>query len=171
MTNRQLDFENIHRVENLTYEPLERRYIKVQLAGTLLTYLIFMLFSLILLFAEELPYRNFITAGVECMLLCAAIINLIFLPKAYAYKGFAFREHDITYRSGLFFPTIVTIPLCKIQQVTVRQNPISKTFGLYSIAIVNGAQFKAETVIPGLTEKRANEIKTIIMEYIQNGKI
>ena len=24
MTNRQLNFENIHRVENLTYEPLEK---------------------------------------------------------------------------------------------------------------------------------------------------
>lgn len=171
MTNRQLNFENIHRVENLTYEPLERRYIKVQFVGTVLAYMFFMLLSLVLLFAEELTYRYCIIAGVESLLFCAAIINLVLLPKAYAYKGFAFREHDITYRSGIFFPSVVTIPLCKIQQVSVHQNPISKIFGLYSIAIVNGAQFKAETVIPGLTETRANEMKTIIMEYIQNGKI
>ena len=79
--------------------------------------------------------------------------------------------HDITYRSGLFFPTIVTIPLCKVQQVSIQQNPISKIFGLYSIAIVNGAQFEAETVIPGLTKARADEMKIIIMEYIQHGTI
>jgi membrane protein YdbS with pleckstrin-like domain len=171
MTNRQLDFEHIHRVENLTYEPLEKKYIRVQVVGTALAYICLMLFSLFFLFAEELPYRIFIVGGVECLLLCAAVINLMLLPKAYAYKGFAFREHDITYRSGLFFPSVVTIPLGKVQQVSIRQNPVSKLFGLYSIAVVNGAQFKAETVIPGLTEARANEMKTVIMEYIQHGKI
>lgn len=65
----------------------------------------------------------------------------------------------------------MTIPLCKVQQVSIQQNPISKIFGLYSIAIVNGAQFEAETVIPGLTKARADEMKTIIMEYIQHGTI
>ena len=40
MTNRQLDFENIHRVENLTYEPLEKKYIKVQVVITILVYML-----------------------------------------------------------------------------------------------------------------------------------
>lgn len=171
MTNRQFNFENIHRVENLTYEPLEKKYINVQVVGTVLTYIGMMLLVLFILLVEKLSYRTFIVAGMEGLLLCSAIINLILLPKAYAYKGFAFREHDITYRSGLFFPTIVTIPLCKVQQVSIQQNPISKIFGLYSIAIVNGAQFEAETVIPGLMKARADEMKTIIMEYIQHGTI
>ena len=137
MTNRQLNFENIHRVENLTYESLEKKYINVQVVGTVLTYIGMMLLVLFILLVEKLSYRTFIVAGME----------------------------------GLFFPTIVTIPLCKVQQVSIQQNPISKIFGLYSIAIVNGAQFEAETVIPGLTKARADEMKTIIMEYIQHGTI
>lgn len=102
MTNRQLDFENIHRVENLTYEPLEKKYIKVQVVITILVYICMMLLALLLLLKEGLPYRTLIVAGLEGLLLCAAIVNLLLLPKAYACKGFAFREHDITYRSGLF---------------------------------------------------------------------
>ena len=30
MTNRQLNFENIDKVENLNYTPLEKKYLKVQ---------------------------------------------------------------------------------------------------------------------------------------------
>lgn len=76
MTNRQLNFENIHRVENLTYEPLEKKYINVQVVGTVLTYIGMMLLVLFILLVEKLSYRTFIVAGIEGLLLCSAIINL-----------------------------------------------------------------------------------------------
>ena len=90
------------------------------------------------------------------------------LPKAYAYKGYAVREHDITYRSGIVFPKTVTIPFCKVQQVSVRQNPVSRMFGLYAVDVVSGAQTLAETVIPGLTREKAEEIKSLLIERTRN---
>ena len=89
-------------------------------------------------------------------------------PKAYAYKGYAVREHDITYRSGIVFPKTVTIPFCKVQQVSVRQNPVSRMFGLYAVDVVSGAQMLAETVIPGLTREKAEEIKSLLIERTRN---
>ena len=38
MTNRQLDMENIDRVDNLVYTPLEKRYLKARIGGTVLAY-------------------------------------------------------------------------------------------------------------------------------------
>ena len=70
------------------------------------------------------------------------------IPKACAFMGFALREHDITWRTGIIFPSVTTIPFCKIQQVSIRQNPVSRLFGLYSVHIVNGAQMMADTAIP-----------------------
>lgn len=55
MTNRQFNFENIHRVENLTYEPLEKKYINVQVVGTVLTYIGMMLLVLFILLVENYP--------------------------------------------------------------------------------------------------------------------
>ena len=157
MTNRQLNFENIDKVENLNYTPLEKKYLKVQTVKTLL-----------FLLAEEFAYRVVTTIGIECVFLTAMIVNLFLLPKAYSYKGFAIREHDITYRSGIIFPSVITIPFCKIQQVSIRQNPITRIFGLYAIDIVNGAQMLEATSIPGLTEEKANDIKALIIESIRN---
>lgn len=42
---------------------------------------------------------------------------------------------------------------------------------LRMVPIQRYRQFEAETVIPGLTKARADEMKTIIMEYIQHGTI
>ena len=103
MTNRQLNFDNIDKVENLIYTPLEKKYLKVQIVKTVLVYIIFMGLTLLLLLAEEFTCRVATTIGIECAFLMAMIVNLFLLPKAYAYKGFAIREHDITYRSGIIF--------------------------------------------------------------------
>lgn len=171
MTNQQINFEHIDRVDQLTYEPLSPQYLKVQYIGAIIAYLISITAPILFYFmADDFTYKPIITIVAECIILLVATINLCLLPKALAYKGFAIREHDITYRSGIIFPSTVTIPFCKIQQVSIQQNPISRLFGLYSISIVNGAQLLAETNIPGLTEEKANEMKAILIEKIKEGK-
>ena len=171
MSNQQINLEGIDRVDQLNYEPLEPKYVKVQFIGTILVYLILLLLPLIFfLTTKEFEHKTFIIIAVEILILFTGAFNLWLLPKSYAYKGFAIREHDITYRSGIIFPSTVTIPFCKIQQVSIQQNPISRIFKLYSVDIVNGAQLLAETHIPGLTEQRANEIKALLVERIKDGK-
>ena len=168
MTNRQISLDNIDRVENLAFVPLERKYLKAHTAATALAWLGLMLLPLFLLLADEFDGRNLIVICAEAVLLAAGLVNLSILPKAYAYKGYAVREHDITYRYGIVFPKTVTIPFCKIQQVSIRQDPVSRMFGLYAVDIVNGAQMLAETVIPGLTREKADEIKSLLIERTGN---
>lgn len=170
MSNRQLVPETVDRVENLTYTPLEKKYLKVQFASTLLAYLCLMGLPPLLFLTEEFSHRNLLVAGLECLLLAAALINLTILPKAYCRKGYAIREHDITYRSGLIFPSVTTIPFCKIQQVSVQQHPVARLFGLYAINVVNGAQLLEKMNIPGLTETKAHEIKALILKNITHEK-
>ena len=151
MTNRQWHPDNIDPVEELSYTPLKKSYLKTQAVITALIWLGLMLLPLFLLLADEFDVlladefdgRNLIVICAETVLLAAGLVNLSILPKAYAYKGYAVREHDITYRSGIVFPKTVTIPFCKVQQVSVRQNPVSRMFGLYAVDVVSGAQMLA----------------------------
>ena len=170
MSNKQLNLETVDRIDELHYEPLEPRYTSVQLIGAVIIYLILLGLPFFLLLAEEFPYRVHLLLVLECLILLIGGINLWLLPKAYAYKGFAIREHDITYRSGIIFPSVVTIPFCKIQQVSIQQSPLSRLFRLYSVDIVNGAQLLSGISIPGLTEEKANEIKNLLTEKIKDEK-
>lgn len=168
MTNRQWHPDNIDRVGELSYVPLEKSYIKAHAVMTACAWLGLMLLPLFMLLTDEFGGRDLIVICAETTMLAAALVNLVILPKAYAYKGYAVREHDITWRSGIIFPKTVTIPFCKVQQVSIRQNPVSRMFGLYAVDIVNGAQMLAETVIPGLTREKAEEIKSLLIERARN---
>ena len=170
MTNRQIDLENVDRVDGLTYEKLEPKYVKVQTVLVVAGYLAFMLLSLTLLPLKDFPLRYTLLIAIDVILLLLAVVNIWFVPKAYRYKGFAIREHDISYRSGLIFPKTVTVPFCKIQQVNVRQGLVPRMFGLYEVDVVNGAQTLSSLAIPGLTAERANDIKELVMRKVKNEK-
>lgn len=168
MNNRQMMLEHTDRVEDLVFTPLEPQFIKAQFVTTLLVYLVLMGLSLLILLIDSYDHRYLATLILESCLLVAMIINLCLLPKAYRFKGFAIREHDITYRTGIFFPKTLTIPFCKIQQVSTSQNPITRFLGLYAVDIVNGAQLLSSLRIPGLSETTALAIKSHVIQTVKD---
>lgn len=131
------------------------KYRSVQIAGAVIAYALSAAFALLLLLADT-PWW---CMAAEAAILVSFIINLTILRKAYRFKGYALREHDITYRSGVIFPKITTVPFSRIQQVSISQNPISKHFGLCSIDIVNGAQGMSSLVVHGLPVIRQKKSK------------
>lgn len=150
-------------VGQLQYEPIDRHYRIVQIILTALGYLGLAILALPLLLIEDSIW--FVLA--EGVILLAMIVNLIIVQKAWRFKGYALREYDINYRSGIIFPTITTIPFNRMQQVSLKQNPISKYLHLYSVELVNGAQAMSSLTIPGLTEQRANQIKSTVIDKLR----
>ena len=57
MTNKQLTSADIDRVENLSYTPLEKAYLKVLMVKTIFSYLLLMGLALFLLLAENFSGR------------------------------------------------------------------------------------------------------------------
>ncbi len=149
-------------VSELRFEPLAEKYKQAHYVGTTLIYLLLMSLALLLLLTEYHRILGYVEGAVAIFF----GINLIILSKAYSRKGYALREHDISYRSGVVFHKVTTIPYSKIQQVSLKQNPISRLFGLYSVDIVNGAQTISSLNIPGLTQEKASYIKDLITKKI-----
>lgn len=164
MINHQISLAGVVPVEELEFEPLDARYRNAQIIGVLLVYVLFMCLAAFLLLAD--CFWIFIVA--ECILALAAAINAAILPKAFRYKGYALRDHDISYKSGMIFPKTTTVPFARVQQVSVGQNPVSRFFRLYSVEVVNGAQALSSLKIPGLTEETANRIKNLVTEKLRN---
>ena len=155
--------EEIDPVDALRYESIDRRYRTVQIILTALGYLGIAALALLLLLIDDIIW--FILA--EGVILLVMVANLLVVQRAWRFKGYALREKDITYRSGLIFPTITTIPFNRMQQVSLKQNPISKYLHLYSVEVVNGAQTLASLTIPGLTEELANRIKSTVIDKLR----
>ena len=168
MSNHQCDIDaflsDIDSVDELTYNAVDSRYRNVQMVLTTLAYILLGSVALFLLLIDN-PIWCIL---VESSVIVAMIVNLFILRKAWLFKGYALLEQDLSYRSGVVFPSITTIPYSRLQQVSVKQNPVSKIFKLYSVEVTNGAQSLAAITIPGLTEEKAMQIKNFLINKLRN---
>ena len=164
MSNNQIFLEDVSTVEQLKFLHLDSKYKNTHIIATAMVYLLLAALALLLLLMDEI----WICILAECVVVLSAAVNLSVLPKACDFKGYALRDKDITYRSGLFFPKVTTIPFVRVQQVSVNQTPVSRLFRLYSVDVENGAQDLDRMRIPGLTEEDAMRIKNLITDKITN---
>ncbi len=163
MTNRQVWPDEIQPIEELRYEHLENKYVKVVIFRIALVYVVLMACSFLILLTD-MSHETLVLIAAECALITALAINAALAGKIYRFKGYALRDKDITYRSGIFFTSATTIPFCKIQQVSIRMNPVSRIFNLYFVDVTSGAQGGANSItIPGLSHKKAEQIKTLLI--------
>lgn len=163
MSNHQIFSDETDRIEELHFEPVSEKYRNVQMVCCAIAYVLIGCAALLLLLADS-PWW---CISAEAVIIVSFIINLIILRKAYQYKGYAMREHYITWRSGIIFPKITTIPFTRIQQVSISQSPVSRYFRLSAVDIVNGAQGLSSLTIHGLHKEKAEEIKNVITQRIQ----
>lgn len=163
MVNKQIWPDEVQPVEKLEFEHIESKYVKVVVARIVLVYLILMGCAALLL-TSDLNHATTIFVVAEIVLALAFLFNVAMSTKIFDFKGYAFRHRDISYRSGLFFPKVITVPFNKVQQVTVRTNILSRPFGLYYVDVTNGTQNSAGRItIPGLTLDRARQIEAVII--------
>lgn len=151
-------------VQDLPYEPIEARYRTLQIVTVLITYVILGAVALLLLLLDNCIWCIL----AECVIAVALIINLFIVRKAWLFKGYRLSGYDISYRSGILFPSVTTIPFNRLQQVSIKQNPVSKLLHLYAVEVVNGAQGLASMTIPGLSEENAEHIKGTLVEKLKD---
>lgn len=162
LSNQQIETDTTDKIDNLHFHPVSSKYRSVQFAYATIAYILLASLALSLLLADNTWW----CIAVEVAIAFSFIINLAILREAYRFKGYALREHDITYRSGVIFPNTTTIPFNRVQQVSISQNPVTKFFGLCAIDVVNGAQGFSSLVIHGIPTADADAIKSIITQKI-----
>ena len=145
------------------FKRVDKRYMKILFVRILLVYLILMGCAPLLLLLETGIAPRFLIAA-EALLAIAFAVNMAYVRQIYTFKGYQTDDEGMSYRSGIFFPTVTTLPFCKIQQVSIRMNPLSRIFGLCYLDVINGAQGIAnQMTIPGLTHDEAETLKSLLM--------
>lgn len=167
-TNEPIDSASLPQVEDLVFEPLEKNFIRVMYAQCLVAWT-----SL-----AGIGWAGFAIADFEgwwigavavsaWFLICMGI-NLTVMRRAYRFRGYAMREEDISYRRGIFFTKIYTIPYNRVQQVRIAQDIFDRIAGLYSITVHTAAQTGEGVSIYGLRKETAEQIKAYVLAKIDH---
>lgn len=162
--NQQVDLESLPRIEEITWQKAERKYLLViRMRWAILSLVILLAIFFTVFLNPRLQSVAWITilAGIGIMLSLAylAIQQLSFMRMA-----FALRDHDILFRHGLFIQSTQASPFNRIQHCSVNSGPLERKSGLASLSIYTAATGGADFNIPGLTEATAISLREMIMK-------
>jgi len=147
-------------------ESLSPSYLKVSYLGTTIFFLILaaILMGIRLFAAFDIPFL--VELGVGSGWLLLLVFSLWHAYEDFQIQGFAIRDRDLTYRSGVFFRRTTVIPYNRIQHAEVKQGPIERRFKLQGLEIYSAGGDGSDLYIPGLQAARADQLRDFIIEKV-----
>ena len=102
------------------------------------------------------------------LLFYAIIVLLTFLLYKASFKkrGYALREKDVVYKSGIIAETTTIIPLNRIQHVALDEGLFSRIYGLATLEIHTAGGSTGHMKIAGIPVEKAKMIKEALVKRL-----
>ena len=165
-SNEIIDTLALPQFEDVQLTPLHPSYLKV------IWFNIALVFGIMAIaagagfyFISELqPYRLVISGAYIFVVILTIVINVI----NFKTRGFAFREHDVIYRSGAISVSTTIIPYNRVQHVAIHEGPVARWLGLATIEVFTAGGVGGDIKIPGLEKIHAAAIKQLVVGKIDS---
>ncbi|MBP6558022.1 MAG: PH domain-containing protein [Flavobacterium sp.] len=164
-TNETIDTSNLPRYEAVELTKLHPSYWKeVLVSKGLLLLIIGVAVTLGLIFIEELVNDRLLVVSIYLLFV---LVFLFFSYVAFKKKAYAFRNHDVIFRSGIIATNTMVIPYNRVQHVALHEGFIARFFGLAKVEIFTAGGVSSDLEIPGIAKEEAENIKQLLMGKIQ----
>lgn len=170
-TNETIDIASLPKYEEVKLQALHPKYFKIILINSCIVFGILFLgfFTLSYLYEEVFSNRIWLMLGIGLTFFFFFVI--VFNHLSFRKRGFAFREYDVIYKSGLINENTVVIPNNRVQHVALHQGLFSRMFGLAAIELFTAGGSSSDLEIPGLLLEEAQKIKNNISQKINESVI
>lgn len=166
-SNEIIDIGQLPQYQQTTLTPVSQKYIKVVYFNIVLANLIFIGIAVIaayFLAKEEIDLYHLPIAVVTVILI---VLNTVSCIVSFKRKSFAFRTHDVIYRSGVLSEINEIVPYNRLQHVVLKQGFLSRMLGLATIEMFTASSSNKQIAIPGLERQKAEKIKDLLLNKIQ----
>lgn len=164
-TNEPIDISSLPRYEAVNLNALQPKYWNVILFNIVATFLIIgVVLAIIVYFVEEIHSIAWLFGLVYVLFLG---FTFLLCRISFKKRGFAFREHDVIYRSGILATNTMIIPYNRVQHVALHEGFISRYFDLAKVEIFTAGGDSSDVSIPGIKKEQAEDIKLLLMGKIQ----
>lgn len=168
--NPEIDTDDLPRAEPVDWHGLDRNYVKRLHAQAAIALLIIVIAIAIV---KIVLSKIIADAGAEINLtwlwlippLLGALLfgwPIISVPK----MGYALRDRDILYRSGVFWHTVSAIPFNRIQHVEKSSTPLDRRFNLSTLQLFTAGGSSGDLKIHGMPAAVAEDMRTFILDKV-----
>ncbi|PCI02304.1 MAG: hypothetical protein COB81_05510 [Flavobacteriaceae bacterium] len=156
-------------INDLDYKRIQQSYLMVILLNFFVVFTLCIGGLSVALFRSDTPF----IMEFKWNFLQIALLFFFFLLMAriigFSKRKYAIRERDISYKEGVFWTSITTVPFCRIQHVELNEAPVSRLFKLATLNIYTAGDSASDLKIKGLKKEEALRIKEFITSHI-NGE-
>ncbi len=159
LENLQISVDELPAQEKVDYKPLEEDYLYMRLTSRGLFMILLAGILTLVSFSTELPFIYWTPVW-------ALLIVLLFVLEILGFKikGYAIRSKDVSYKSGLLFFNMTSVPLNRIQHVEFSQSPLGRLFDLASVKVFTAGGASSDMTIHGLTKESAQKLRDYIIK-------
>ena len=164
-SNQTINTTTLPRFEEVIFTPLQPKYWRVIVIQLVITFFIFEVIAGISLYFTP-DYHYFILQTLGSLFAFFAVITF-FSRLSFLKKGYAFREHDVLFKSGVIATTTTIVPYNRIQHVALQEGFIARKYNLAEIQIFTAGGSGSDLEIPGIAKEEAENIKQLLMGKIK----
>ncbi len=162
-TNDVILEEALPNVDDLDFEGLAESYprnLRIETIGFLT--IIFMINMVVNFFIGRLGWL-FGEWWFYALYFGLALLMFMLAPIIARSRGFAIREKDIHYKSGVIWKKTVSLPFNRIQHVGLESGPVERFFKLTTLKFFSAGGSKADMKIPALTFERSKRLREFVI--------
>ncbi len=163
-TNEVIDLNLLPKYEEITLTKPHPKYWNVISINISLFFLICGVTLLLLtLFNDDFkPYSLQIAFGYSIIV----ILTFSIYSASFKKRGYALREKDVIYKSGIIAETTTIIPLNRIQHVALDEGLFSRIFGLATLEIHTAGGSTGHMKIAGIPLENAKTMKEALVKRL-----
>ncbi len=153
--------------ENVSLEPLNRKFLwSLFFSNAIFFILIIIVMSVLQIWVVYFPKPLFFTiiGGFSLFFLT----RLFFLFKTFQSRGYAIREHDLIYKSGVFQEVTTIVPIQNIQHLVFERTVLDKQWGLARLLCFTSGGNSADLILRGIEYEKLQRIQAFIQSSVES---
>lgn len=161
-TNETIDISTLPKFEEVQLNSINLKYFRIILINISIFFGLLLIAFTALSFLKEAFFSNrvWLIIGVFLPVFYGFVIVMNYF--SFKKRGYAFREHDVIYKSGLIKESTIIVPNNRVQHVALHQGFFSRLFGLAAVELFTAGGSSSDLEISGLVLAEAQKIKNMI---------
>ena len=168
--NAEISADDLPKAEAVDWQSMDPEFLKRQVVGSLLgvlfTALIMGFIYIVLTFAFREAEVDVSIGWLWLVLLVVAAPLIVWPFLSVPRKGYAVRERDIIYKSGVIWRSITAVPFNRIQHVEKSSTPLDRRYQLATLELFTAGGSGGDLKIHGLPARTAEKLRVFILDKI-----
>lgn len=168
--NPEISHDDLPQLESVSWRAMDEKFVRRLLTQAMLTVVILStgIGVLQIVFSEA-----FADASVDISLFWLWLLIPVIAAPLFVWpllsvprRGYAIRDKDIVYKSGIFWHTVTAIPFNRIQHVEKSSTPLDRRFSIATLQLFTAGGSGGDLKIHGLSADIAEKLRIFILDKV-----